>query len=365
MKVLIAPDKFKGSLTSDEVIDAIQKGLHQAYDDIEVFAQPLADGGEGSVELISALLDLEKIEVDVLDPLFRPIKGVFFMDGTRAFIEMAKVSGLMLLQHEERNPMKTTSYGTGQLIASAVSYGCTEINLLIGGSATNDCGLGMAKALGYVIKDGEGKALNGVGKDLIEFETIVAPALSKIEGVRLNVLTDVQNTLLGPYGAAHVYASQKGASPDEILRLEEGARRLVAYMKNDFDLVKGAGAAGGLGYGAMTFLGARVVSGIDFIIDLVGIQKRLADVDLVISGEGSFDRQSLQGKVVSGLKMRCEQHQKPLIIVCGKSDEPEWSGSPIYSILSKAKSTSDAMENAASYLTTLSTELIKDFRAKH
>lgn len=364
MKVLVAPDKFKGSLTSEQVIAAITQGVEAVFSDVEILTQPLADGGEGSLDLIATHLNLQAVEVEAYDPLMRPLRAPFFTDGRRAFIEMAKVSGLLLLSEEERNPLKTSTYGTGQLINAALAHGCSEINLLVGGSATNDCGLGMAIALGYQVTGAEQGELLGLGEDLLKFERITSPSKSPIGQAHFNVLTDVKNPLLGEYGAAFVYAKQKGASRNEIKELEAGAQRLVDYFSNGFESESGAGAAGGLGYGAMAFLGARVISGIDYIMELTGIDAMVKQVDLVISGEGSFDEQSIQGKVVSGLKALCERHEKPLAIVCGRSDVNEWQGTAIYAILDRAESTSDAMDNASDYLTGLSADLIRDFRAK-
>lgn len=365
MRVLIAPDKFKGSLTNDEVIWAITEGIKEGMPNAQVSSQPLADGGEGSLGILEDRLDLKRVEVEVTDPLFRPVQAYYLSDNKSAFIEMATASGLLLLKAEERNPLHTTTFGTGELIRHALENGCTEVNLLIGGSATNDCGIGMARALGFAFLDEEGVDLKGVGSDLSKIQSIdldfVIPQLST---AKFKVLTDVQNPLLGEFGAAAVYGAQKGASDESISILEAGAQNLVTILSNDMENAKGAGAAGGLGYGSLSFLGAELVSGIDYMLDLTGIYSLVASSDLVITGEGSVDEQSMQGKVIAGLKRVCDSHRKPLAIICGRSSFNEWDGIPIYQVMDITNDLTDAMTNTNQYVARLASDLITDFNSK-
>jgi len=366
MIILIAPDKFKGSLSSLEVIEAITNGVKRAYPEAQIESQRLADGGEGSLEILEETLGLKRIELTVNDPLFRPISTFYLTDDKRAFIEMAAASGLLLLSENERNPMNTSTFGTGELIRHALKSGCREINLLIGGSATNDCGLGMAKALGFQFFDKDQQVLEGTGADLERVASFSQEDIeSSISKCQFNVLTDVQNPLLGEEGAAHVYAAQKGADLEMIEMLENGAKNLVEVLANGKEKINGAGAAGGLGYGAMSFLNAKVVSGINFMLDLTEMEEKVRNADLVITGEGSVDEQSLQGKVIAGLQELCQLHQKPMAIVCGISTLNSWNDLPIYQVMNKAENIEDAMKNTGSYVEILTKELIQDFNSKN
>ena len=366
MRVLVAPDKFKDSLANDKVVWAITQGIKESMPYAQVRSQPLADGGEGSLGILEERLDLKRVEVEVTDPLFRAVQTYYLSDNKSAFIEMAIASGLLLLKAKERNPLHTTTFGTGELIRHALESGCTEVNLLIGGSATNDCGIGMARALGFVFLNDEGVELKGVGSDLSKIQYVnsdhVIPQLST---AKFKVLTDVQNTLLGEFGAASVYGAQKGASDESIFKLEEGAQNLVSILSNDMENAKGTGAAGGLGYGSLSFLGAELVSGIDYMLDLTGIDNLVASSDLVITGEGSVDEQSMQGKVIAGLKRVCDSHQKPLAIICGRSSFNDWDGIPIYQVMDVANDLTDAMTNTSQYVARLASDLIADFDSKN
>ncbi len=364
MKVLIAPDKFKGSLTGTEVIGAVKAGLRISNPDIQIRSQLLADGGEGTLEIIEKSLDLRNVDITVNGPLGEVVQGYYLIKGESAFIEMAQASGLLLLPEERRNPLYTTTFGTGQMILDALDKGAKSINLFVGGSATNDCGLGMARALGFKFYDFNGNQLEGRGDDMGQVEKIEYDEVDlRIEQVSFNVLTDVQNPLLGENGAAYVYGKQKGADQTAIESLEEGANHLVNVLSSGFENKEGAGAAGGLGYGAMTFLNARVQSGINFLLELTNVSQKVDWADLVITGEGSIDHQTLEGKVIAGLSQICDSAATPLAIICGISTLQAFGNSPIYQIIDKAKSTSDAMTNAGEYVKELAQELLSDFRA--
>ena len=364
MRILIAPDKFKGSLTGLEVIEAIRSGINSFEKDIHIETQLLADGGEGTLEIIESSLDLSRIEMTVSDPLGKAVKGYYLLGKGSAYIEMAQASGLLLLPSEQRNPLYTSTFGTGQMILDALNKGAQSINLFVGGSATNDCGLGMARALGFKFFNSRGSELKGRGKELCEVAKIGYEDVDpRIGQVTFQVLTDVQNPLLGHNGAAYVYGKQKGASTTDIERLEKGSYHLATKLSNGFENLQGAGAAGGLGYGAMAFLSAQVQSGINFLLDLTEVSKKVDWADLVITGEGSIDHQTLEGKVIAGLSQICQSRSTPLAIVCGISSLQSFGTTPIYQIIDKAKDTFDAMINAEVYLQELTQELLSEFEA--
>lgn len=360
MKVLIAPDKFKGSLTAAEVALAIEVGVKKWNPEIETVLLPLADGGEGTLAVLEQSLTLESVRLTVRDPLFRAVVAEYKLAGDTAYIEMATASGLLLLDPKERNCLKTTTFGTGELIRDALTRGAKKIYLFIGGSATNDAGLGMAEALGYQFLDWEGEVLLPVGENLQKIRHIdqkgLIPGLAECQ---FFVVTDVQNPLYGPEGAAYVYAEQKGADAATIQQLDTGLQHFAHIVKEDFGrevaYEAGAGAAGGLGAGAMIFLQATVLPGIETILDLLDFDEKLSGIDLVITGEGKVDRQTLSGKLVMGLAQRCQQFSVPISLVCGSLDIPyhelnERGIHPVFPILLKNMSLEDAMQNAEKHL---------------
>ena len=253
MRIVVAPDKFKGSLTAVEVGRATERGIKRFAADIDVTAIPMADGGEGTLDLLIPLLNLEVVKITVHDPLFRPVEAYYGKKGSTAYVEMAKASGLELLNVEERNALRTTSYGTGELIRHAVEQGATEVYVLIGGSASSDAGVGMAQALGYQFLDTDGRALSPVGGELTNMVTInLNERLRALDRVRVRVISDVDNPLYGPRGAAQVYGPQKGATPDAVALLDRGlmnmADQMVALTGKD---VRGrAGSRSGRGFRA-------------------------------------------------------------------------------------------------------------------
>ena len=364
MRLLIAPDKFKGSLTGLEVIEAIRSGVKKFDSTIKIDSQLLADGGEGTLEIIEDTLDVDRIELSVQGPLNERVNASYLFDGKEAYIEMAKASGLLLLEKRDRNPLYTSTYGTGQLIKDALSRGAQQINLFVGGSATNDAGLGMARALGYEFYNQRNELLQGKGSDMGEVHSISnTNVLPKLSLCGFRVLTDVKNSFLGKDGAAHVYAEQKGANPNQIQSLEKGAEHLASFLSNGYENEKGAGAAGGMGYGAKTFLNAEIESGIDFLLELTRMKEKVQSADLVISGEGSIDHQSLEGKVVIGLYDLCKDLKTPLAMICGRSSFDFFMESKLYQVITAAQDTEDAMTNAAYYIKLLTEELLFDFRS--
>lgn len=324
INVLVAPDKFRGSLESSEVCHAIKNGVLAANPQIQVETMQLADGGEGTVNILVSTLGGSIIEADVLDPLGRPIKATYGLskDSKLAFIEMAAASGLALLEDNEYNPLLTSTFGTGQLIVHAIENGAETIYLGIGGSATTDAGLGMARALGYKFLNNDGEELDGSGGCLEHVATIhdsdTHPSLPNIQVV---ILSDVTNPLFGRNGAAWVYGPQKGADNEMVEKLDIGLRHInkvvTEWRRADISQHSGAGAAGGLGAGGVWFLNAQIRGGVDTIIELTGLKEKIRQADLVITGEGKLDIQTLQGKVIGGLAAMCQTYNKPLAVVCG------------------------------------------------
>lgn len=323
-KITIAVDSFKGSLSSREVADAFGQGFASVADDVIISKVAVADGGEGTVEAIVSTLGGSYVEVEVADPLMRPIVARYgLVDGdTTAIIEMSAASGLPLLRSDERNPLFTTTYGTGQLIADALRRGARRILLGIGGSATNDAGVGMLRALGFRFLDSCGADVKTDGASLGSICSIdaseVMPLALETEFV---VACDVNNPLYGERGAACVFARQKGADDAAIERLDSGLRQFAevvrAYNGCDLSTLAGAGAAGGLGGGAMALLGARMERGIEMVLGAIGFDSLIEGSDLVITGEGCIDRQTLMGKAPSGVLSAASRRNIPVIAICG------------------------------------------------
>ena len=302
---IVAIDSFKGCLTSREANQAAAEGIRKTAPDARVVQIPVSDGGEGWLEAFQSAIGGEMVEVSVYDPLMRPIVAEYLVKDDTAVIEIAKASGLTLLSPEECNPMRATSYGTGQLVVDAVRRGCRHIIVGLGGSATSDCGIGMIRALIDAF------AKNGTWDDV-----------RALDDVRFTIATDVTNPLCGENGAAHVFAPQKGATPDMVVALDARAKRFAAasasHMGYDRQDRAGAGAAGGLGYAFLQYMNADCRSGIDLLLDAVRFDDLLAEADLVITGEGSADRQTLMGKLPYGVLQRAKPHQVPVYLIAGR-----------------------------------------------
>ena len=330
-RVLVACDSFKDALPAAEVCAAIGKGLNLGNPEFEVDIFPLGDGGEGTVEVLGHHFSGVRQWLEVKDPLFRPVRAGYFLaaGSQKAFIEMAAASGLQLLSNAERNPLQTTTFGTGQLIGHAIDAGASEIVLCIGGSATNDGGMGMAAALGYEFYDGVGNRLEAVGGNLGKVARIAAgPRSAQLSHTRVSVLCDVDNFLSGPGGAAPVFAAQKGADEAMIHELDRGLAHFGQVLKDhfgaEFDRIPGAGAAGGLGAGATAFLGAELKKGAETVLKLTNFAEHLKECDLVITGEGRIDGQTAHGKLIHGVCQAARQFAKPVIGLCGSlSTTPE------------------------------------------
>lgn len=327
-RVVIAPDKFKGCLTAEAVARAIADGVLRAAPGASIDLAPVADGGEGTVETLLAAMGGEKVAVEVAGPLGEPREATFgiLADGRTAVMEMAEASGLRLVPRDRRDPGAATTRGTGDLIRAALDRGASRIILGIGGSATNDGGLGMAQALGVEFLDAEGRPIGGGGLALERLASIDAAGLDpRLGGVEMIVACDVDNPLCGPRGASAVYGPQKGADPALVERLDRALANLDRVIRRDLGKsvgeVPGAGAAGGLGAGLMAFAGAKLRPGAEMLLGAIGLADRLAGADLCISGEGALDASTAYGKVVAGVAGLAEAAGVPLIALAGSIGE--------------------------------------------
>jgi glycerate kinase len=368
MRILIAPDKFKGSLTAQEVCDAISEGLLQEFPDVDCISFPLADGGEGTLEILTHHSRGTFVSAKVHDPLFRQIDATYGIssDGNTAFIDIASASGLRLLQPGERNVMKTSTFGTGELIVHAMTQGITEIILGIGGSATNDGAAGAARALGFEFLDRYGKTIEPVGKNLIHVQSIKTDNVNRLlSKVKFTAICDVENPLTGRNGAAYVYGPQKGATADQVKLLDEGLINLSSVIKRDLNTsienVRGAGAGGGFGGGVVAFLKGGLKKGIDVVFDYTGFEEELKQADVIITGEGKLDRQTLEGKVVAGVARLAQRYRKNVFCVTGRneldnSDILALGFSKVFSL--EEYSPTNTMENTYEILSMLSANIL-------
>ena len=359
MNILIAPDKFKGSLSALEVAEAIAKGLKRANPKITCILHPLADGGDGSVQVLQSYLDLEEVTVQVPDPLGNPLQASYHIHGQEAFVELAQASGLVLVPEQQRNPLETSTYGTGLLIRDALEKGAKKIFLFLGGSATNDGGIGIAQALGMEFLDKKGNPLEPKGKSLGLIDRIIPSSYFTQTQSEICCLCDVKNPLLGPNGATYVYGPQKGASPAMADQLEKGmenfAQVVEKQFRNNIREIEGGGAAGGISAGLFGMFGANIQSGIDTLLELSKFEERLQESDFVISGEGSLDTQTLEGKVIKGVLDLCKVYSKELILFVGQNQLSQeiWKKEGINrveAVLDYAKDVEDAIRNAGEIL---------------
>ncbi len=323
MRFLFASDSFKGTLSSEQIIRLLDDAARRVFPGCETMGVPIADGGEGTVDAVIAVTKGEMRTVKVCGPLMEEAQasyGVFH--GDSAVIEMAAASGLPMVPTEKRNPLNTTTYGTGELIKDALDAGYRKLSIAIGGSATNDGGMGAMRALGIRFLDADGKELEGKGSDLAKVADIdvsgLHPAVAESE---ITVMCDVNNPLTGPDGATYTFGKQKGGTPEILDELEAGMKQYASVIEKklgmDVDKIPGAGAAGGLGAALCVFLKATLKSGIETVLDLIDFDKLLDGTDLVITGEGRIDWQSAFGKVPSGIGMRCKAKGVPAAAIVG------------------------------------------------
>lgn len=323
MKFLFASDSFKGTLSSDQTIELLTKAAREVFGSCETSGVPVADGGEGTTDAVVKARSGEIITVPVHGPLMEMEQGFYGrLSDTEAILEMAAASGLPMVPEEKRNPLNTTTYGTGELLKAALDAGYTEIAIAIGGSATNDGGMGFASALGIRFLDQEGNVLEGRGEDLEKVAHIDMSGLDPaVQKAHFTVMCDVTNPLCGPDGATYTFGKQKGGTPEILDRLEKGMQNYRDVIIREFginpDEIQGSGAAGGLGTALKVFLHAEMKSGIETVLDLIDFDARLEGVDLVVTGEGRTDWQSCFGKVMQGVGDRSAKHQVPVAALCG------------------------------------------------
>lgn len=329
-RVLAAPDKFKGTLTAARVAEAIAAGWRRVDPGAEVEQVPVADGGEGTLEALVAALGGEVRRARVTGPLGDPVEAEFGLlptaGGTEGVVEMARASGLDLVGESRRDVRRATTRGTGELIAAACERGAERVLVCIGGSATNDAGAGMAQALGIRLLDEEGREIPPGGAALLRLDRIDATGLHpKVAGVEVAVACDVDNPLTGPHGASAVYGPQKGATPEDVALLDRALGHLAAVVHRDLGIdvreIPGAGAAGGLGGGLVAFLGAKLRPGFDLVAEAARLPERLERAEVVITGEGKFDRQSQFGKAPSGVLRMAAESRRRAVLIAGQIEE--------------------------------------------
>jgi glycerate kinase len=373
MYFLIAPDKFKGSIDSISLCTLLRKEIFLLDPMATVNIFPLADGGDGFAQIIHHYFGTDPVFASTVDPFGRSIeaKYQYSQASQTAFIEMASASGLALLSHEERDVMKASSYGTGLLIKDAIEKGAKKIILGIGGSATNDGGTGMAAALGYKFLTEGGFIIHPSGEMLSTIHSILPPENKLLQEIEFTVACDVKNPLYGPTGAAFVYSPQKGASPEQVITLDKGLMHLDSIFQQNFNQsvasMPGAGAAGGMGAGCMVFLNARLIPGIDYVIESIGLEQEIAKADIIITGEGGFDMQSLQGKVVGHIADLARKHGKKIHVICGEclleeSQLAELDIASVSSLVSFAPTKNEAIISPEKYIPTAVKYLLQNIR---
>ncbi|MCE5341391.1 MAG: glycerate kinase [Planctomycetaceae bacterium] len=322
MKIIIALDSFKSSLTAVEACETVSDAIVSEYQAVKTVLKPMADGGEGTAKAMLAARGGRWIEKKVTGPLanMEVDAGFAWFDKQKeALVEMATASGIELLTPQQLNPLLATTFGTGQLIKAAAEFGAQKILLAVGGSATVDCGIGAAMALGWEFLDSNNESVGFGGKALQQVRKIIKPQSLKLPPIE--VLCDVKNPLCGNNGAARIFGPQKGATPEMVEELERGMLNIANIIKKatdtDIKNIPGTGAAGGLAAGAMAFMNAKLVSGVDTIIKEIQLEKEMADADWIITGEGCFDHQSLKGKVVSGIMNIAKSTKTKIAVIAG------------------------------------------------
>jgi len=377
MKILVAPDSFKGSLTAMEAAENIKNGIHNYDPQIDIDLLPMADGGEGTVQSLVDATEGEIIKKKVTGPLGNTVEAFYGLLGDKktAVIEMAAASGLPLVPEEKKNPSKTTTYGTGELIAAALDAGAQKIIIGIGGSATNDAGVGMAQALGAEILDEKGEQIDFGGGSLSQIEQIKLDKLdSRLKDVEILAACDVDNPLFGENGAAYVYAPQKGADPEMVEILDQNLRHFnqiaIKELNKDTNQIPGAGAAGGLGAGLVAFLDAELKAGVKIILDLINFEERLGNVDLVITGEGMLDGQSINGKTPVGVSRSAAEKNIPVIAISGTLGEGvekvlDHGINSYFSIIDRPAELKEIIEKSPELLSKLSEQIIRTIKIFH
>ena len=373
MKIIISPDSFKGSVSAIEVAKSIEDAILSVDGSVKTVTMPVADGGEGTIEAIASCVPTELHEVTVFGPMGEEATACFATidNGQTAIIEMAQASGLPMVPASNRNPLLATTYGTGELMKAALDYGCKKMIIGIGGSATNDGGAGALMALGASFKNADGEELVLGGGALQELATIdLSEFDTRIYDVEIIVACDVTNPLTGTSGASHVYGPQKGATPQMVEMLDSALKNLATVsnelLGEDYSVCPGAGAAGGLGFALLAFCKAKFAAGIDIVLDVCGFEQELRDADLVITGEGRIDGQSVCGKVLYGIGMRAKEQNVPVIAIGGgvKEDSDallDCGITAMFSIANGPMTLEYAMENGKKLIYQVAKNIIRVF----
>lgn len=361
MKVLIAMDSFKGSLSSIESSTAIAAGIKEVYPHADIEVLPLADGGEGTVEALVNATDGTLVTIPVTGPLNEEVKATYGIlgDGKTAVIEVAEACGLPLVPYGERNPLKATSYGVGEIISDAIEKGSREFVIGLGGSATNDAGIGMLQALGFCFYDMNGEKVGIDGQSLTDIWSIELKQVNPmLKECRFRVACDVKNPLYGPEGAAHIFGPQKGATPEMVEQLDKGLKHIAEIvldtLQTDLNQIEGAGAAGGLGAAFSSFLHADLQSGIELVTEIIEMEKSMQGADFVITGEGKLDGQTSMGKAPLGVAELAQKHDIPVIALAGGITEEtavlnKLGITSYFSILNQPMTLEEAMDSKVAY----------------
>ena len=376
MKIIVSPDSFKGSLSAATAARAIADGIGRAAPEAEIVLIPLADGGERTVEAFVTAVGGRVIPVEATGPMGTPVEAfIGLLDSGTAVVEMAAASGLPLVPQEQRNPLLATSYGTGELIRAALDVGCRRLILGIGGSATNDGGVGMIQALGGRFRDASGAEVGPGGGELSRINSIDLTGLDpRLQRVRTTVACDVENPLTGPNGASVVFGPQKGATPEMIAELDASLRNLADVIRRDLGIdiesAPGAGAAGGMGAAALAFLRAELESGIDVVMEVTHFGDALNGAAAVFTGEGRVDAQTLQGKVINGV-LKTSSARGIAVIVLAGSIEPEGYGlvdhgaAAVLSMVDRPMTLAEAQERADELLSRASESAMRLLKTHH
>ena len=355
MKVVIAPDSFKESLPANQVAEAIKKGFTKVIPDAECLLLPVGDGGEGTVDAIKSSLALVEKTALVTGPFGDKVQMPYFEKGKLALFEVADLVGLDKIPFEKRNPLEIQTKGIGQLILHLINQGKKDIYIGVGGTGSNDGGIGIASGIGYQFYDENGNELQACGQSLSAIRKISKERVIEIPAdVHIRILADVTNPLCGPHGATYTFGKQKGLNPNEFEEVDEAIRHFYEKISPDVFMLEGAGAGGGIAAGLCVFAGAEIVSGIQTCLDLINFDEKVADADLVIVGEGRLDSQSLAGKAPIGVAKRTPKGV-PVIAICGSLDEdlpllPFENIVAAFSILEKSEPLEDSLKKAAIYL---------------
>ncbi|MDB4273780.1 glycerate kinase [Algibacter sp.] len=372
MKIVLSPDKFKNSLTGLEFCDAVEAGIKAITPDVEIVKLPLADGGDGTIEVVNYYLKGEVINVEVSNPFFKPVMASYlYSDSSKtAFIEMAEASGVKLLRPEQFDCKNASTLGTGEMILDAMNKGASTIILGIGGSATNDCGIGMATAIGYRFLDDNNQEVKPIGANLSSINSIdITKVHPKLNDIDFKIACDVTNPLYGKEGAAYVYAEQKGAKAEDVIMLDKGLKDFSKIINSVFNVdvqsIEGAGAAGGMGIASKVFLKGALESGIQLIKNLANFDDKINQSDWVITGEGKLDLQTLSGKTITGILISAKAKKIKVAAFCGavdleKNDIKNFQIDYTDAVINHSKDLDDAMQNAYNYVKKMASNFAKE-----